>query len=79
MSIDDEVPHNPPPDVDEENAFATPERIPSYTLQPQSVMPTPGYDPRFNFPYFDSTQAPPQMSDANVPQLMLVTSRGDHQ
>jgi len=30
-------------------------------------MPTPGYDPRFNFPYFDSTQASPQMSDANIP------------
>ena len=49
----------PLPDVDEENVFATPDRITSQTLQPQSVMPTSGYDPRFNFPYFDSTQAPP--------------------
>jgi len=32
----------PPPDVKEENAFATPDRIPSQTLQPQYVMPIPG-------------------------------------
>jgi len=66
----------PSPDLDEENAFATPDRIPSQTLQPQSVMPTPGYDPQFNFPYFDSTQAPPQMSDGNIPQSNVGNNPG---
>jgi len=58
----------PPPDVEEENAFATLDRNPSQTLQPQFVMPTPGYDPQFNFPYFDSTQAQPQLSNGNITQ-----------
>ena len=66
----------PLPDVKEENAFATPDRIPSLTLQPQSVMPTLGYDPRFNFPYFDSTQAQPQMLDGNIPQSNVGNNPG---
>jgi len=57
----------PSPDADADNAFATPDRIPSQVLHPPSAMPTPNYDPWFNFPYFNSTQVPPQMSDANLP------------
>ena len=35
----------PSPDADADNAFATPDRIPSQVLQPPSAMPTPNYDP----------------------------------
>jgi len=56
-----------PVDVDDENAYATPVRAPSQAHEHHSVVPTLNYDPRFNFPYFDHTQAPPQMPDVNIP------------
>jgi len=61
-------PSQPPPVVDEEEDVVTPDRIPSQTVQPQSAVPTHGYEPWFNFPYFDSSQVPSQQSNANTPQ-----------
>ena len=29
-------------------------------------MPTPNYDPHFNFPFFDETQVRPQMGGVNI-------------
>jgi len=63
----DEGTSQPPVNVDDENAHATPVRLPSQAPEHHSVVPTPNYDPRFNFPYFDQIQAPPKMFDVNIP------------
>ena len=57
----------PPINVDDENAYVTPVRLPSQAPEHHSVMPTPNYDPRFNFPFFHQTQVPPQMGNVNIP------------
>ena len=62
-------PSQPPPVVVEYEDVVSPDRIPSQVIQPQSAGPTPGYDPRFQFSYFDSSEVRPQQSTVHPPRM----------
>ena len=62
-------PSQPPPAVVEDEAVVSPDRIPSQVVQPQFAGSGPRYDPRFQFPYFDSSQVRPQQLTVHPPRM----------